>query len=119
MDHVLTDSSVVEVLKSYFIPKKVPKNEFYNFMVYNKIDGFFSRNKNGKYSSYAIQECGFPDDSEEGDNSEMNEDDNNSDKDSTNDDKDDKEDEDDEDVDLSNASYIFNEDEDTKNSNGA
>ena len=37
----------------------------------------------------------------------------------TNDDKDDKEDEDDEDDDLSNASYIVNEDEDTKNSNDA
>ena len=104
LDHVLTDSSVVEVLKSYFIPKKVPKNEFYNFMVGNKIDGFFSRNKNGKYSSYAIQECGFPDDSDEGDNSEMDEDDNDSGEDFTNDDKDDKEDEDDKDNDLSNAS---------------
>ena len=119
MDHVLTDSSVVEVLKSYFIPKKVPKNEFYNYMVRNKIDRFFSRNKNGKYSSYAIQECGFPDDSDEGDNSEIDEDDNDSGEDFTNDDKDDKEDEDDEDDDLSNASYIVDEDEDTKNFNGA
>ena len=49
----------------------------------------------------------------------MNEDDNDSGKDFTNDDKDDKEDEDDEDDDLSNASYIVNEDEDTKNLNAA
>ena len=85
-------------------------------MVRNKIDGFFSRNKNGKYSSYAIQECGFPDDSDEGYNSEIYEDGNDSGEDFTNDDKYDKEDEDD---DLSNASYIVNEDEDTKNFNGA
>ena len=49
----------------------------------------------------------------------MDEDDNDSGKDFTNDEKDDKEDEDDEDDDLSNASYIVNEDEDTKNFNGA
>jgi len=94
-------------------------------MVRNEIDWFFSQNKNGKYSSYAIQECGFPDDFEEDDNSEMDEDDNDSSEDFTNDDKDDnddkdeKEDEDDKDDDLSNASYIVVEDEDTKNFNGA
>lgn len=93
-------------------------SKFYNYMVCSEIDGFFSRNKDGKYSSYAIQQCGFPDDSEEGDNSEMNEDNNDSGEDSTNDDNDDKEDEDDEDDDLSNSSYIVHEDEDTKNSNG-
>merc|ERR1712222_89883 len=101
------------VLKSYFIPKNVPKSEFYNYMVCNEIDGFFSRNENGKYSSYAIQECGFPDDSEEGDNSEMDEDDNDSGEYSTNvDDDDEDDDDDDEDDDLSNASYIVDEDED-------
>ena len=84
-------------------------------MVCNEIDGFFSWNKNGKYSSYAIQECGFHDDSEEGDNSEMDEDDNDSFEDSTNvddDDEDDDDDDDNEDDDLSNASYIVDEDED-------
>ena len=49
----------------------------------------------------------------------MNEDDNDSGEDFTNDDKDDKEDEDGEDDDLSNVSYIVDEDEDIKNFNGA
>ena len=88
-------------------------------MVRNEIDWFFSRNKNGKYSSYAIQECWFLDDSKEGDNSEMNGDVNDSGKDSTNDNDDNKEDEDDENDDLGIVIYIVHEDEDTKNSNGA
>ena len=63
LDYVLTDSSVIEVLRSYFIPKYIARSDFYNYTKSNKIDEFFSRNKNDKYLPYAIAECGFPDDS--------------------------------------------------------
>ena len=87
----------------------------------NKIDGFFSRHQNGKFSDYAIRECGFPNDIvEKHDYSECNadddaEEDENDENDEDNDYVDEDEDEDDEDDNNDLANYIHDDDDDLDN----
>ena len=118
LDHVLTDESVKEVLKCYFIPSKILSHGIYEYMRSNEIDGFFSRHQNGKFSDYAIRECGFPNDIvEKADYSELNADDDAEedeiDENDEEDDYDDKdEDEDDEDDKNDLANFIVDDDDD-------
>ena len=115
LDHVLTDESVLEVLRCYFIPRKIRDIGIYEYMHSNEIDVFFSRHQNGKYSTYAIQKCGFPNDIvEEVDNSELNEDDDaeedEDDEDEENEKNDDENDDEDDENDLAN--FIVDDDDD-------
>ena len=119
LDHVLTDESVFEVLRCYFIPRKICNIGIYEYMRSNEIDGFFSRHQNGKYSTYAIQKCGFSNDIvEDVDNSEMNEDDDAEEDDVVDDEEEDDEDdeendeENDEDDENDLANFIVDDDDD-------
>lgn len=60
LDNVLTDESVTEILKAYFIPQYVPWTGFYQYMENEGLDGFFSRRSDGMYSKWAREKHGFP-----------------------------------------------------------
>jgi len=61
LDQIFVDESVGHIMMAYYFAEDADRNGVYSFLKLNEATGFFSRNKKtGKYSSYAIEEFGYP-----------------------------------------------------------
>ena len=62
LDMFFTDETVADVIRVYMLPEEVEEKDAYEYLKERKMGKLFSRKKNRRYCSLAIEAFNFPDD---------------------------------------------------------